>query len=97
MSVYVIAEFPMTEQGAKDLIEWSKSDDGYVVTKASAGFELIQTLLAEDNKTVYLYEKWASKEEHQAYLNMRVEGGLMDVLRPRLEGEFKATYFNDVD
>lgn len=97
MSVYVIAEFPMTEQGAKDLIEWSKSDDGYVVTKASAGFELIQTLLAEDNKTVYLYEKWASKEEHQAYLNMRVEGGFMDFLGPRLEGEFKATYFNDVD
>ena len=97
MSVYVIAEFPMTEQGAQDLIEWSKGDDGYAVTRASAGFELIQTLLAEDNKTVYLYEKWASKEEHQAYLNMRVEGGLMDFLGPRLEGEFKATYFNAVD
>tara|TARA_X000000368_G_scaffold57940_1_gene41002 strand:- start:10 stop:150 length:141 start_codon:yes stop_codon:yes gene_type:complete len=46
MSVYVVAEFPMTEQGAKDVIEWSKSDDGYVVTREHAGFESIQTLLA---------------------------------------------------
>ncbi len=60
MSVYVIAEFPFSEKGAEEFIEWSKSDDGYAVTKAWAGFELIQTLLAEDNKTVYLYERWAS-------------------------------------
>ena len=96
MSVYVIAEFPLSEQGAKDVIEWTTSDDGYIITRAHAGFELIQTLLAEDNKTVYLYEKWASKEEHQAYLNMRVEGGLMDFLGPLLESEFKVTYFNEV-
>ena len=97
MSVYVMAEFPFSEQGAKEFLEWTKSDDGYVITKAWAGFEIIQTLLAEDNKTVYLYEKWASKEVHKSYLDMRVEGGLMDFLGPRLEGEFKFNYFNDVD
>jgi quinol monooxygenase YgiN len=97
MSFYVIAEFPFTEKGAQEFIEWTKTDDGYAVTKAWAGFELIQTLLAEDNKTIYLYEKWASKEVHQGYLNMRVEGGLMDFLGPRLEGEFKFNYFNDAD
>ena len=32
MSVIVVAEFPMTEQGAQDLIDWSKGDDGYVIT-----------------------------------------------------------------
>ena len=68
MSVYVIAEFPFSEKGAQEFMDWSKSDDGYAVTKAWAGFELIQTLLAEDNKTIYLYEKWASKEEHQGQL-----------------------------
>jgi quinol monooxygenase YgiN len=97
MSVYVIAEFPFSEKGAQEFMDWTKSDDGYAVTKAWGGFELIQTLLAEDNKTIYLYEKWASKEEHRGYLNMRVEGGLMDFLGPRLEGEFKFHYFNDVD
>ena len=97
MSVYVVAEFPMTELGAKDIIEWSKSDDGYVVTREHAGFESIQTLLAEDNKTIYLYEKWASKEDHQAYFKFRSDAGLMDFLGPRLEGDPKITYFEDVD
>ena len=27
MSVIVVAEFPTTEQGAQDFIDWSKSDD----------------------------------------------------------------------
>ena len=43
MSVIVVAEFPMTEQGAQDLIDWSKSDDGYVVTRQHKGFEDIRT------------------------------------------------------
>ena len=95
MSVIVIAEFPMTEQGAQDLIDWSKGDDGYVITRQHKGFEDIRTFLAEDKKTVYLYEKWDSKEDHQAYLNFRVENGLMDFLNPRLDGDFKVTYFSE--
>ena len=43
MSVIVVAEFPMTEQGAQELIDWSKSDDGYVVTRQHKGFENIRT------------------------------------------------------
>ena len=95
MSVIVVAEFPMTEQGAQDFIDWSKSDDGYVITRQHKGFEDIRTFLAEDKKTVYLYEKWDSKEDHQAYLNFRVENGLMDFLNPRLDGDFKVTYFSE--
>ena len=56
MSAIVVAEFPMTEQGAQDYIDWSKSDGGYVITRQHNGFEEIQTFLAEDKKTVYLYE-----------------------------------------
>ena len=95
MSIFVIAEAPCTEQGTKDFMEWTESGDGYVITRGFAGFESIQTLLAEDQKTIYLYEKWASKEEHQAYLKFRIEGGLMDFMGPRLEGEFKVTYFEE--
>ena len=97
MSVYVIAEIPFTEQGAQDFIAWTKTENGYPITKSYAGYELIQTLLAEDKKTIYLYEKWASKEAHQAYLNFRVDGGLMDFLGQRLEGENKITYFEDLE
>ena len=96
MSIYVIAEIPFTELGAQDFIAWTKTEDGYPITKSYAGYELIQTLLAEDKKTIYLYEKWASKEAHQAYLKFRVDGGLMDFMGPRLEGEFKFNYFADL-
>jgi quinol monooxygenase YgiN len=51
--------------------------------------------LAEDKKTIYLYEKWNSKEDHQAYLDFRVKDGLMDFLNPRLDGDFKVTYFSE--
>tara|TARA_B100000941_G_scaffold264410_1_gene218357 strand:+ start:218 stop:433 length:216 start_codon:yes stop_codon:yes gene_type:complete len=71
MSAIVVAEFPMTEQGAQDYIDWSKSDGGYLITRQHNGFEEIQTFLAEDKKTVYLYEKWDSKEDHQAYLDLK--------------------------
>ena len=50
MSVIVVAEFPTTEQGAQDFIDWSKSDDGYVITRQHKGFEDIRTFLAEDKK-----------------------------------------------
>ena len=95
MSVIVVAEFPMTEQGAQDLIDWSKSDDGYVVTRQHKGFEDIRIFLVENKKIVYLYEKWDSKEDHQAYLDFRVKDGLMDFLKSRLDGDFKVTYFSE--
>jgi quinol monooxygenase YgiN len=95
MSVIVVAEFPTTEQGAQDFIDWSKSDDRYVITRQHKGFEDIRTFLAEDKKTIYLYEKWNSKEDHQAYLDFRVKDGLMDFLNPRLDGDFKVTYFSE--
>ena len=50
MSVIVVAEFPTTEPGAQDFIDWSKSDNGYVITRQHKGFEDIRTFLAEDKK-----------------------------------------------
>lgn len=97
MSVIAIVEAPLTEDGAQDFIKWAASKDGYAITRKHKGFEFVQTWLAEDNKTIYLHEKWASKEDHQAYLDFRVKGGMMDFLGPRLEGEFKVTYFSAID
>ena len=54
MSVIVVAEFPTTEQGAQDFIDWSKSDDGYVITRQHKGFEDIRTFLAEDKKKLLI-------------------------------------------
>ena len=96
MTVHVVAEFPMTEAGAKDMMEWSASDDGFAITRQHKGFQEIKQFLAEDNKTIILTQKWDSKDDHQAYLKARVDGGLMDWLNPRLDGEFKVTYLSEV-
>ena len=95
--IYVIAKCPCHEEGAKKLIDWAKGDDGFSVTRTHKGFKHIELLVDEDNKTIYLHEKWASKKDHQAYLDFRVKGGMMDFLGPRLEGEFKVTYFSAID
>ena len=97
MSIVVVAQAAFSESGAQAFIDWSKSPDGYVLTRAYDGFEHIETWLGEDQKTVYLYEKWASKEHHQAYLKFRVETGLMEFLGPHLEGEFTVSYFHNAD
>ena len=82
MSVIVVAEFPTTEQGAQDFLDWSKSDNGYVITRQHKGFEDIRTFLAEDKKTIYLYEKWNSKEDHQAYFGLQSERWFNGFLKP---------------
>ena len=52
MSIYVIAKIPFTKQRAQDFIAWTKTEDGYPRTKSYAGFELIQTVLAEDKNSI---------------------------------------------
>ena len=54
MSVIIVAEFPTTERGAQDFIDWSKSDDGYVITRQHKGFEDIRTFLAEGKKKLLI-------------------------------------------
>ena len=97
MSVYVISEFPMSRTGAQDFIEWAESDEGYATSETHEGYEFIQTLLAEDDQTIYLVERWVTKEDHQAYLEIKVKGGLMEFIKPRLIGDLKVTYFNELD
>ena len=64
--IYVIAKCPCHEEGASKLIDWAKGDDGFSVTRTHKGFKHIELLVDEDNKTIYLYEQWDTKEEHQA-------------------------------
>jgi heme-degrading monooxygenase HmoA len=72
---YVIAKCPCHEEGGSKLIDWANSNDGLSVTRTHKGFKHIELLVDEDNKTIYLYEQWDSKEDHQTYLNFRIENG----------------------
>ena len=53
-------------------------------------------LVDEDNNTVWLYEQWDSKEEHQAYLNFRMDNGFGDFMGEVLEGEFSLSYLSNI-
>ena len=95
--VRVIVCLPSSTEGATKIINWTKSDDGFTVTKTHKGFQYIEALLSEDGKTVWLYEKWASKEDHQAYLGWRMENGMGDFMEEVLTGEFTLHYLDRVD
>tara|TARA_B110000003_G_scaffold236909_1_gene241794 strand:+ start:323 stop:616 length:294 start_codon:yes stop_codon:yes gene_type:complete len=92
---YVIAKCPCHEEGAVKLIDWGKGDDGFVITRSHKGFKHIEMLVEEDNKTVWLYEQWDSKEDHQAYLNFRMDNGFGEFMGEILEDEFSLTYLSD--
>ena len=94
--IYVIAKCPCHEEGASKLIDFAKSDDGFSVTRAYKGFKHIELLVEEDNKTIYLYEQWETKEDHQAYLNWRMETGFGDFMEEILEGEFSLSYLSNI-
>ncbi|HIF35893.1 MAG TPA: hypothetical protein EYQ71_04465 [Candidatus Thioglobus sp.] len=93
--IYVIAKCPCHEEGASMLIDWAKSDDGLSVTRTHKGFKHIELLVEEDSKTIWLYEQWETKEEHQAYLNYRMENGFGDFMGEILEGEFSLSYLSN--
>ena len=94
--IYVIIKCPCHEEGASKLIDWAKSDDGFSVTRTHKGFKHIELLVDEDNKTIYLYEQWDSKEDHQTYLNFRIENGFEDFMGEILEGELSISYLSNI-
>ena len=94
--IYVIAKCPCHEEGASKLIDFLKSDDGFSVTRTHKGFKHIELLVEEDNKTIWLYEQWETKEDHQAYLNWRRETGFGDLMGEILEGEFSLSYLSNI-
>ena len=93
--IYVLAKCPCHEEGASKLIDFAKSDDGFSVTRTHKGFKHIELLVEEDNKSIWLYEQWETKENHQAYLNFRIENGFEDFMEEILEGEFSLSYLSN--
>ena len=94
--IYVIIKCLCHEEGASKLIDWAHSDDGLSVTRTHKGFKHIELLAGEDNKTMWLYEQWETKEDHQAYLNWRMETGFGDFMGEILEGEFSLSYLSNI-
>ena len=93
--ICVVVKFVCNDGKINDLLDILKSPDGLTVTRSYKGCKLVETSISEDGDTLYLYERWDSKEDHQAYLDFRVKDGLMEFLKPRLDGDIKVTYFSE--
>ena len=92
--ICVVAKFVCNDGKITDLLNILKSPDGLAVTRAYKGCKLIETSISEDGDTLYLYERWDSKVDHQAYLQYRGETGLLDLLAPVLSEPLGLTYTN---
>ena len=92
--ICVVAKFVCNDGKINDLLDILKSPDGLTVTRSYKGCKLVETSISEDGDTLYLYERWDSKEDHQAYLQYRGETGLLDVLGPILSEPLGLTYSN---
>ena len=90
--ICVIAKFVCNDGKINDLLDILKSPDGLTVTRAYKGCKLVETSISEDGDTLFLYERWDSKESHQAYLQYRGETGLLDALAPILAAPLDLTY-----
>ena len=68
-------------------------ETGLSVTKSSEGYINIDVFVDEDNPDVLILDqKWKTKENHQAYVQMRKDTGLFDKLTDLLEVEPEIRY-----
>jgi len=94
LSQTVHAVFACNEGLGAGLVETLKS--ALVDTRAFDGCESIEVYVdADEPDTVILWEKFATRAHHEAYLAWRVETGLLDMLAPILAEDLTITYLDD--
>lgn len=83
MSHTVIAEFNCHE-GIGELF-LSGLLPALAETRAFEGCESVETYTdADDPNRIFLWEKWTTRENHEAYLAWRVETGMIDQMAPAM-------------
>ena len=94
MSQTIHVEFPCKEGLGAGFVENLKS--ALVDTRAFDGCESIEVYVdADAPDKVILWEKFATRAHHEAYLAGRVEPGLLDMLAPILAEDLTITYLDD--
>lgn len=84
MSHSALVEFPCNSGQGEVLLKTLTA--ALVDTRAFEGCEAIETYTDQENPDlVVLWEKWATRENYEAYLAWRMETGLMDVLAPMMD------------
>ncbi len=66
--------------------------------RAFEGCESIEVYTGSDNPDdVVIWQRWATRANHEAYLAWRIETGLLDVLGPILASGLEVAYLDDRD
>ena len=85
MSHTVVVEFPCAEGKGAQILAALRA--ALPDTRGFEGCELVETYTHQDDPDkIVLWEKWAAKPNQEAYLNWRVEPGMLDLLGPFLAG-----------
>ena len=96
MSQTVHALFQCQPGKGAELLAILGSDQGLVATRAFEGCESIETYTDADNPdTIVLWEKFATRANHEAYLAWRIETGMIDMLGSILASDLQVTYLDD--
>ena len=62
--------------------------EGIALTKAAKGCISVEGRLSDDDKeTMIFWGKWASQEDHDTYMKMRMDSGFMDKMKPKMSAE----------
>ncbi len=91
MSQTIHVGFPCQEGKGPELLEILKG--ALVETRAWDGCEAVEVFSnADDPDLVILWETFAQRSDHEAYLAWRIETGLPEALGPYLSGGLEVTY-----
>ena len=94
MSHTIHAAFPCQEGKGATLL--GILTEALVDTRAFEGCESIEVYTDSDNPdTVVLWEKFATRANHEAYLAWRIETGMLEMLGPILASDLEVTYYDD--
>tara|TARA_B110000014_G_C20088344_1_gene569500 strand:- start:1178 stop:1468 length:291 start_codon:yes stop_codon:yes gene_type:complete len=96
MSHTVYLEFDCTESKGADFLEVllpALSD-----TRAFEGCISVETFVnADAPDTVFLWEKWETRSNQEAYMQWRVETGLLDLIGPFMAGAPRIAHLTSKD
>lgn len=95
MSQTVHALFPCQAGKGVELLAILRSEQGLTATRAFEGCESIEAYTDADNPdNIVLWEKFATRANHEAYLAWRIETGLLDALSSILASDLQVTYLD---
>ncbi len=95
MSQTVHALFPCQAGKGVELLAILRSEQGLTATRAFEGCESIEAYTDADNPdNIVLWEKFATRANHEAYLAWRIETGLLDALASILASDLQVTYLD---